>query len=107
MRSTLGAGIIDVEEILQVREIIGGAHFIDRSEGNRDLIAAGEFEHLLGFEAAFDMEMQLGLGQTGDEGVEIAHRRSIAGARRGASATRSAVHALSAHAFQRDPPMGL
>ncbi len=71
------AGIIDVEKVLQVGEGIGGAHILHRREGNRDSVAPRELEHLLGLQAAFDMEMELGLGQAGDEGVEIGHRRSL------------------------------
>jgi hypothetical protein len=37
-----------------------------------DPIASREGEHLLGLEAAFDMEVELGLGQAGDE-VAVDH----------------------------------
>jgi len=60
--------IIDVEEILKVREGIGGAHLLDAGEGDGDPVALGELEHQFGFERSFDMKVQLGLGQARDEG---------------------------------------
>ena len=66
--------IIDVEEILEVREGVGGAHFLDAREGDRDGVALREFEHQLGFERTLDMEVEFGLGQTGDEGGAVLGR---------------------------------
>ena len=59
--------IINVEEILKVREGVGGAHFFDIGEGNSDAVALRQLEHQFGFERTFDMEVELGLGQCGDE----------------------------------------
>ena len=75
----VGAGIIDVEKVLEVRELIGGPHLLHRSEGDGDIVAAGKGEHLLGLQAALDMQMEFRLGQSGDESVEVVHRRNIAG----------------------------
>src|SRR3546814_1610033 len=49
--------IIDVEKILEVREGIGGAHLLHRSEGDGDLVALRELEHQFGFERPFDLEI--------------------------------------------------
>ena len=38
------AGIVDVEKILQVGEIVGGADFFDRREGDGDVVALRQFE---------------------------------------------------------------
>src|SRR3546814_2310461 len=60
--------IIDVEKILEVREGIGGAHLLHRSEGDGDMVTLRELEHQFGFERTFDMKVQFGLGQARDEG---------------------------------------
>jgi len=64
-----GAGIINVEKVLKAGKAIGGTHLFNRGEGNVDPIATCKGEHLLGFEAALDMKMQLGLGEALDESV--------------------------------------
>ncbi len=69
----VGAGIIDVEEILEARELVGGADLLDACKGDRHLVPFREREHQLGLEAAFDVEMEFGLGQAGDEVVQIGH----------------------------------
>jgi hypothetical protein len=69
----VGALIVDIEEILQVREAVGGAHRLHAVERNRDPVPFRQREHQLGLEAALDMHVQFGLGQAGDEGVEIGH----------------------------------
>ena len=69
----VGAAIIDVEKVLQVREIIGGAHLLDARERDFDAVALRQREHQFGLEAALDMHVQFGLGQAGDEGVEVGH----------------------------------
>src|SRR3546814_3681463 len=70
--------IIDVEKILEVREGIGGAHLLHRSEGDGDLVALRELEHQFGFERPFDMEVQLGFGQRRDErGARLARGETV------------------------------
>ena len=64
-------GIIDVEEVLQVGEFVRRAHFLDRRERDRDVVALGQREHQFGLQAALDMQVKLRLGQAGDEGREI------------------------------------
>ncbi len=65
-----GARVIDVEEVLQVREVIGRAHGLDAVVGDGDAVALRQFEHQFGLERAFDVQVQFGLRQAGDEGVE-------------------------------------
>src|SRR3546814_3023673 len=38
--------VVDVQEVLQVGEGVGGAHLLDRGERQRQPVAAGEGEHL-------------------------------------------------------------
>ena len=66
----VGPGVVDVEEVLQVGEVIGRAHRFDAVERNGHAVALRQFEHQLGFEAALDMEVQFRLGQAGDIGVK-------------------------------------
>ncbi|MNI33084.1 hypothetical protein D3C73_870120 [compost metagenome] len=73
-----GARVIDVEKVLQVGEVIGRAHGLDAVIGDGDAVAPGQLEHQLGLEAAFDVEVQFGLRQAGDEGVEVGHGKLLA-----------------------------
>ena len=68
-----GAGIVDVEKILQVREGICRPYFLHRGVGQPDAVAACNGEHQLGLEGAFDVQVQLGLRQGGDEAGDIGH----------------------------------
>ena len=65
----VGAAVIDVEEILQVREAVGRAHFLGALERNVGLVAPRDSEHQLRLEAAFQMQVKLGLGQAANEGL--------------------------------------
>src|SRR6202022_4887132 len=56
------AGVIDVEEGLQVTEDIGASEFLDRGIRQADPVAPGEPEHQLGLERALAMEMKLRFG---------------------------------------------
>ena len=53
----VGALVIDVEEVLQVREAVGFADLFDVLERNVGLVAACDGKHLLGLEAALKMQM--------------------------------------------------
>ena len=57
-----GAGVVDVEEALQVGERVGRAQRLDARVGQRDAVALGQREDQLGLERAFDVDVQLGLG---------------------------------------------
>ena len=72
----LGALVVDIQEVLQVGEGVGGPDLLDALERQLDAVALGQLEHQLGLEAALDVQMQLGLGQAPDEIGEIgAHGR--------------------------------
>ncbi len=59
--------IIKVQEFLKIVEIIGRLGLFQRLERNLDLIALGQRHHHLRFETAFDVQVQLSLGQARDE----------------------------------------
>ncbi len=61
--------VVDVQEVLQPREAIGVADRLDAVEGQGNAVAARQLEHLLGLQAALDVDVQFRLGQAGDEGV--------------------------------------
>ncbi len=54
--------IVDVKEVLQVRECVGPAHRLYVGEWQGQAITARELEHLFGLKGAFDVQMKLGLG---------------------------------------------
>ena len=56
-----GAGVIDVEEALQIGEGVGRAQCLDVRVGQRDVVALGQREDQLRFERAFDMNVQFRL----------------------------------------------
>jgi hypothetical protein len=56
------AGVVDVQEALQVGEGVGAAQFFDAGIRNGHAVALREREDQLGFERAFDVHVQLGLG---------------------------------------------
>ncbi|MNX82657.1 hypothetical protein D3C86_1143930 [compost metagenome] len=64
------ARVIDVEEVLKVGEVIGRAHGLDAVIGDGDAVALRQLEHQFGLKRALDVQVQFGLGQAGDEGVE-------------------------------------
>ena len=57
-----GAGVVDVEEALQVGERVGRAQRLDARVRQRDAIALGQREDQLGLERALDVDVQFGLG---------------------------------------------
>ena len=61
--------IIDIEEILQIGEIVGGLDLLQRLEWQVDLIALGKQHQLFRFQAPFQMKVKFCLGQGGDQGV--------------------------------------
>ena len=69
----VGALIVDVEKILQVRERVGRSHLLHGSERDIDLVLPAEREHQLGLQRAFDMQMQLRLGNAANEGFGYSH----------------------------------
>ena len=73
----VGALIVDVEEVLEIAEVIGRAERLDRGEGQGDAVAPGELEHLLGLEAAFDVQVQLSLRKAADEVGKVGHEQGV------------------------------
>ena len=65
--------ITDVEKVLQVGEGVCRPHLLHALEWEIDLVALAEGKHLLGLERAFDMQVELGLGNAADECGEICH----------------------------------
>ena len=57
-----GAGVVDVEEALQVGEGVGRAQRLDAGVGQRHAVALRQREDQLGLERALDVDVQLGLG---------------------------------------------
>jgi hypothetical protein len=60
--------IVEVEEALEVLELVGPPHLLDRPVGKLDAVPLREGEHELGLEGALDVEVELGLGECGEEG---------------------------------------
>ena len=54
------------------------AQVVDVVPRQGDAVAAAQLEHQLGLQAALDMQVQFGLGQTGDETVERVHDYPLA-----------------------------
>ncbi len=62
-----GAGVINVEERLQIGERIGCAQGLYRGVGQFDAVALGQLEDQFRFERSFDVDVQLGLGHGFDQ----------------------------------------
>ena len=67
----VGPLVVEVEEVLQAGEAVGGPERLDARERQGDAIPPRQGEQHLRFEAALDVDVQLGLGQADDERVEI------------------------------------
>src|SRR5262249_44207505 len=63
------AGVVEIEERLEVGELVGGTDGVDGGVGQADAVFWRETEHHLGFERALDVEVELDLGQAADEAV--------------------------------------
>jgi hypothetical protein len=61
--------VVDVEERLEIVEDISASDALNVRVRQGDPIANGELEHQLGFQRAFDVDMELGLGQAKYERV--------------------------------------
>ena len=57
-----GTSVINIQKALQVGEGIGLAHRRHIRMGQSHLVAPGQLKHQLGLQAAFNVQMQLGLG---------------------------------------------
>ena len=61
-----GAGVIQVEERLQIVEGVGRAYFFHGRIRQLHAVALGQREHQFGFERAFDVDVQFSFGAGGD-----------------------------------------
>ena len=61
-----GAGVVHVEELLQVREPVCAAQVLDARVGEHDAVLRGEPEGELRLEGALDVDVEFGLGQPPD-----------------------------------------
>lgn len=62
-----GPQVIEIEEGLQTVEFVGGAHAGHVGPGQGNAVALAQGKHQFRLERAFDMEVQLQLGQTGNK----------------------------------------
>ena len=62
-----GAGVVDVQEALQVGEGVGAAQLLHARVGNLHAVALGQREDQLGLERALDVDVQLGLGHAAQQ----------------------------------------
>ena len=77
-RDERGAGgVVDVEERLQIGEVVGGPHFVDRGEREGDAVAGGQPEGQLGFERALEVDVQFDFRQAVDQVGEVDFGRSM------------------------------
>ena len=58
-----GALVVDVEEGLEIRELVGGAYLLDGGKRQMDVVPGGEFEHHLRLEGSLNVKMEFGLRQ--------------------------------------------
>ena len=72
------AGVVEVEERLQVAEGVGALQRRDVGERQPDAVARRELEGELRLERALDVDVQLGLGQPGDERAEHGRSQAVA-----------------------------
>ena len=61
--------IIDIEEVLQIGEIVGGFDLVQGLEWDVDFVAFSKLHQLFGFETALQVQVEFGLWQRGDQGV--------------------------------------
>lgn len=66
--------VVEIEKILQLREAVGRARRLDGSIGQAHAVASLERQQHLRLERAFDVQMQLDLGQAFDEGGDVGQR---------------------------------
>jgi len=72
------ARVVDVEEALQVREVVGRAQRVLGREPNVDVVAACEREEQLGLERALEMHVELHLGHALDKPAHrVVHPRPV------------------------------
>jgi hypothetical protein len=65
--------VVEVEKVLQVAELVGAPHRLDRFIRQLYAVARGQCEHHFGLEAALDVDVQFTFGKASDE------RRALSG----------------------------
>ena len=65
--------VVDIQKGLQILELVRRTHRLDRIEGNPSTVAAGDLEHEVRLEAAFDVDVQFRLRQSADEIIGGVH----------------------------------
>ena len=63
--------VVQVEEVLQVLEVVGGPQLLYRLPADGHAVAACQFDEALGFDRALDVHMELGLGQARHEVADV------------------------------------
>jgi hypothetical protein len=66
-----GAGVVHVQEALQVREGVGRSQRLHAGVGQRDAVAPGQLEDQLGLQRALDVDVQLGLGRHAQQRQQV------------------------------------
>jgi hypothetical protein len=64
------AGVVDVEERLEIAEHVRAADRVDVGERQRDTVAARELEHDVRLKGAFDVEVKFGFRERDEAGLE-------------------------------------
>jgi len=72
-REDAGAGVVDVQERLEIREFVGRFEACHGGVGQRDSVPLRQGEHELGLERPFDVQMRLCFRQVVDEGSVIVY----------------------------------
>ena len=67
------APVIDIEKILKVAELIGRSYLRHRFEGQGKIVMPGLVPQHLRLQSAFDVNMELDLGQSFDKRSETRH----------------------------------
>ena len=67
----VGAGIINIEKILEVGKPVSRLHFFNRGIGQFDTVASGYGKHQLRLQRTLDMQVQLCLRQGGDKRSQV------------------------------------
>ena len=71
--------VVDVEEVLQTGEAVGGPNLLDRAERDRDPVPGRQAHQHLRFERALQVQVKLRLGQPPDKCSHVHCRLPFAG----------------------------
>src|SRR5574340_854981 len=65
------AGVVKIQERLQIAEVIGGAGLLGGGVGEIDTVARREREHHLGLECSLKVQVELRFRQAQSEGIQV------------------------------------